>query len=136
MKPGIAYRVRPGAYAILPRGGSVLLTHQAKPQSELQLPGGGIDPYESPIEALHREVFEETGWRISGPRKLGLYRRFTWMPEYEIWAEKVCHIFLARPVIKISLPTEEGHEAIWASPEVAREFLASEGDREFLAKVI
>ena len=72
----VKYKLRPGAYAILPLGGRLLLTHQAEPEDEYQLPGGGIDAGESPIAALHREVFEETGWHIATPRKIGFYRRF------------------------------------------------------------
>ena len=68
------YLPRPGVYAILPREGCVLVTEQADPGPELQLPGGGIDPGESPHAALHREVYEETGWRIAAPRRLGAYR--------------------------------------------------------------
>ena len=46
------YRLRPGAYVILRRGDLILLTHQAAPVPELQLPGGGIDPGEQPVAAL------------------------------------------------------------------------------------
>ena len=63
---GRRYTLRRGAYAILWRDGRVLLTHQDEPWPEFQLPGGGIDPGESPLRALHREVFEETGIRIGG----------------------------------------------------------------------
>ena len=58
---GQIYRRRPGVYAILLRGDDILLTHQAEPDNEFQLPGGGIDPGEHPLPALHREVMEETG---------------------------------------------------------------------------
>ena len=37
------YITRPGAYAVLFRKGQVLLTHQAEPEPEFQLPGGGIE---------------------------------------------------------------------------------------------
>ncbi len=59
--PGRKYTIRPSAYAILPRGASLLLTLQNAPAREFQLPGGGIDPGESAVQALHREVYEETG---------------------------------------------------------------------------
>ena len=97
-KSGQQYKHRAGVYAILPRDGKLLLTYQGDPHFEIQLPGGGIDPGEHPLTALHREVFEETGWRIGSPRKLGAFRRFVFMPEYDMWAEKVCHIYLARPI--------------------------------------
>lgn len=126
------YRLRPGAYAILLRDARLLLTHQSEPTSEFQLPGGGIDPGESPVAALHREVFEETGWRIGAPRRLGAFRRFTYMPEYDLWAEKLCHIYLARPVLALSRPTEPDHEPVWMDPSVAANALGNPGDRAFV----
>ena len=128
----IRYRIRPGVYAILERRGSVLLTHQAEPSPEFQLPGGGIDPGEFPIRALHREVKEETGWQIARPRRLGAFRRFTYMPEYDLWAEKICHVFLARPSQRLGGPTETGHTAFWMSPAIAADLVENDGDRMFL----
>ncbi|MFW8593846.1 NUDIX hydrolase [Cribrihabitans neustonicus] len=129
------YRMRPGAYALLPRGGCLLVTRQADPGPELQLPGGGIDPGESPLPALHREVYEETGWRISAPRRLGAFRRYTYMPEYDLWAEKLCHIYVARPLRRIGPPLEDGHEAIWLPAEDAAAQLGNAGDRHFAAQL-
>ena len=76
----------------------MLLTYQDGPVPEFQLPGGGIDPGESPVRALHREVMEETGWTIFAPRRIGVYRRFCYMPEYGSHAEKLCSVWIARPV--------------------------------------
>ena len=120
---GQKHTLRPGAYAILPRNGQLLLTCQTCPVPEIQLPGGGIDPGESPLHALHREVYEETGWHIARPRKLGAFRRFTFMPEYELWAEKLCHVFVAWPAMRISHPTEPDHEAVWLAPGDAASIL-------------
>lgn len=133
---GQAYRPRPGAYAVLMRAGRVLITHQSEPRPEFQLPGGGIDPGEGALQALHREVFEETGWSIGAARRLGAYRRFTYMPEYDRWAEKICTVFLARPVLRRGPPSEPGHSAVWMAPEAALDRLATEGDRHFLAQVL
>ena len=98
-QPGRAYPDRPGAYAVIRDGGDVLVTEQAEPVREFQLPGGGIDPGEGALRALHRECLEETGWRIRVLRRLGAFQRFAYLPEYGIWARKVCHIYLARPVL-------------------------------------
>ena len=132
---GQGYRRRPGAYAILWREGELLLTFQAEPEPEVQLPGGGIDPGESALRALHREVREETGWTIAGARRLGAYRRFAYMPEYDLWAEKVCQVWTARPVRRIGPPSEAGHAALWASPGVALGLIENEGERDFLRRV-
>lgn len=130
--PGQRYGVRPGVYAVLRRGSDVLVTHQDDPTPEFQLPGGGIDPGESPIPALHREVFEETGWSIAGLRRLGVFRRFTFMPEYDRWAEKVCTVYIARPVRRIGPPSESGHSAVWMDAPSAARLLGNAGDRHFL----
>lgn len=79
-------------------------------------------------------MLEETGWRIRLQRRLGAYRRFTYMPEYDLWAEKLCHVYLARPVLRVSPPTEAGHTALWIPMETAAEILASEGDRAFVSR--
>jgi 8-oxo-dGTP diphosphatase len=133
--PGKTYRLRPGAYAILLRAGRVLLTHQAEPLPEFQLPGGGVDAGESPLRALHREVFEETGWIIAQPLRLGAFRRFAYMPEYDRWAEKLCTIYLARPVRRLSPPSEPGHTAVWMRAGQAAGALGNPGDRFFMASM-
>ena len=132
VKPAIHYRARPGVYAILLRGNDLLLTHQDAPTPEFQLPGGGIDRGEHPVAALHREVFEETGWKIAPIRRLGAYRRFVYMPEYDLWAEKICVIYLAFPVRRLGPPHEKGHQAIWTTAQEGLELLANVGDRAFL----
>jgi 8-oxo-dGTP diphosphatase len=133
---GQSYRRRPGVYAVLLDGDGLLLTHQAEPLPEYQLPGGGIDKGEHPIAALHREVMEETGWHISTPRRIGVYRRFVYMPDYDLWAEKLCTIYLARPVMRMGLPTEPGHSAIWVSAREGLALLDNVGDRAMLAGLL
>ena len=135
VRPDITYTLRHGVYAILPRDGSLLLTHQAEPEPEFQLPGGGIDPGESPLRALHREVYEETGWHIAAPRRAGAFRRFVYMPEYDLWAEKLCTIYVARPVRPWGPPTEPGHMAVWMPAETAMTMLANTGEKAILSRV-
>ncbi len=128
---GRTYSLRRGVYALLPRGRNLLLTVQEDPHPDLQLPGGGIDPGESPLAALHREVREETGWRIARPRLVGAFRRFAYMPEYDQWAEKVCLIYLARPVRRLGPPTESFHRPVWMQADHAAHALGNAGDRYF-----
>ena len=61
---------------------AVVVTHQQKvlfgkrksksTKFEWQLPGGWIEPGESPEQAARREVLEETGLRLLGPRFVAL----------------------------------------------------------------
>lgn len=131
--PARRYRLRHGAYAVIRDGDALLLTHQDAPVPEFQLPGGGIDPGESPLPALYREAFEETGWKIAIERRLGAFRRFTYMPEYDLWAEKLCTVYLARPVLRLGPPAEAGHQAVWMTLDAAARELGNAGDRHFVA---
>ena len=133
-KPGIQYHRRLGVYALLPRDGNLLVTHQASDDEPLQLPGGGVDPGEQPLRALYREVLEETGWTISAPRRLGAFKRFVYMPEYDLWAEKICLVYAALPVRRLGPPRELGHTDLWISRGVAVEVLGNPGDRYFVSQ--
>ncbi|WP_370399623.1 NUDIX domain-containing protein [Sulfitobacter sp. JB4-11] len=133
---GRKYILRPGAYAILPLQGRFLMTAEMQPMPDVQLPGGGIDPGESPLQALHREVLEEIGWRITAPRRLGAFRRFTFMPEYDLWAEKLCHVFVARPTHQIALPTEPNHRTLVLTADEAIAVLGNDGDRTLLQRYL
>lgn len=55
-RPGGEYRPRPSAYAVVIDQGRVALVRE---DSGWYLPGGGIEPGETPSEALVREIREE-----------------------------------------------------------------------------
>ncbi|ARO15676.1 8-oxo-dGTP diphosphatase [Ketogulonicigenium robustum] len=135
-RPDIRYRLRPGAYAVILQGDSILTTFQADPEPEFQLPGGGIEAGESPTQGLLREVREETGWLVTGARRLGAYRRFCYMPEYDLWAEKLCTLYLARPVRQVAPPSEPGHSAVWMHLSNAVEMLDNSGERALLRRLL
>jgi len=126
------YILRAGAYAILPLQKRLLLTTQVSDLVDIQLPGGGIDLGESPIQALHREVMEETGWRIAAPKRLGAFRRFIFMPDHHQWAEKICHIYVARPTRQICEPLESSHFTTVMDSTEAAIALGNDGDRMFV----
>jgi len=135
-KSGVHYTPRPGIYAIITRGSQILLTEQAEPEPEVQLPGGGIDPGEHPLPALHREAYEETGWKIAPLRHFVSYKRYTYMPEYDLYAMKIAHIFLCHAVRRIGPPTEPLHRAFWADISNAPAMLGPVGDAHYLRRFI
>ena len=130
------YVTRHGVYAIIIKSRKLLITFQASPHNEYQLPGGGVDLGESYLRALHREALEETGWTISPRLKLGIFQRYVFMPEYNLWARKVCHIYLCHAVLKKSKPLHDDHSPIWKNPAQALEILHNSGDKYFLKLAI
>lgn len=58
---------RTGAYALAVQDGRVLLSRYVR-DGRWSLPGGGIHHGEQPVEALCREVHEETGLTLEDPR--------------------------------------------------------------------
>jgi 8-oxo-dGTP pyrophosphatase MutT (NUDIX family) len=67
---------RAAAYGLVTSSRGVLLTQLSESTNAAgrwTLPGGGIDPGESPLEALHREVWEESGQLVEGPRVLDIH---------------------------------------------------------------
>lgn len=71
--PHVTQRV--ASYALVTSARGVLLTaysDRTNAAGTWGFPGGGIDPGESPEEAVHREVWEETGQHITVTGLLGL----------------------------------------------------------------
>ena len=67
--PGPVKVQRAGAYAVLAHDGRILLTRLSSTKV-WTLPGGGIDHGEDPVDAVRREVHEETGLPLTGARLL------------------------------------------------------------------
>lgn len=126
---GQKYVRRPSVYAILPIRHGILATYQGGIHNEFQLPGGGVEKSETLLQAVHREIMEETGWRIHRPVPYFRFRRHTFMPEYEMWAEKLCTVFVAKPVLCLGNPLEQDHSAQFLDASTASKCLAVDGDR-------
>jgi len=57
------------------RDGRVLLVrHRYGDRDAWMLPGGGVRPWERPIAAAQRELWEETGCRLDDPRLVASFR--------------------------------------------------------------
>lgn len=63
------YRDRPGVYGVITNNQSQILVVEVR--GKLHLPGGGIEADEDPIEALKREISEETGYRAKDFKYIG-----------------------------------------------------------------
>lgn len=87
----------PGAVAILAldKTGKVLLVRQYRTALErivVEVPAGKIDPGETPEEAVHRELSEETGYQC------GEIRRLCSIAVAVGYSDEIIHIFMATDV--------------------------------------
>ena len=74
--------LRVGACAVIwDDRGRVLLTRRAD-NGLWCLPGGGLDPGETPAEAVVREVWEETCLEVEATRLIGVYCNPNWISKY------------------------------------------------------
>lgn len=75
-----------------------------------ELPGGNLHPGEAELEALAREVEEETGVRIEVERRVGDYVRSGFLPHR-------ARVFAARPVGGAPRPSSETPRVRWFPPD-------------------
>ncbi|MFF1571718.1 NUDIX hydrolase [Leifsonia sp. NPDC058292] len=65
--------IRVAAYGVIVDGNRILLAHwRENGRSGWTLPGGGIDPGEDPVDAVVREIAEETGYVAEAGELLGI----------------------------------------------------------------
>ena len=99
----------PGAQAVLERDGRVLLGRRGREPARglWDLPGGFVDEYEHPLDALHRELREETGLEVEPVEFLGI-----WMQPYD-GRNVLCLTWLARPTGGVERAGDDLVELRW-----------------------
>lgn len=122
---------RPGAYAVIVDAQWRVAVVQLP--DGVYLPGGGIEPEESPHEALRREVLEETGLQVEIVSSMGIARQFVrWRgTNYN----KIGQYFVCRPVSQ-GTPTESDHTLCWWPSNKVLRSLTHESQRWMVRRAL
>lgn len=120
---GMAYRCRPGAYALIFNTDGLVAVIRT-PRGYF-LPGGGIEPGETPEEALARELCEETGFGVIIEKQLaeGVNYVITLRTHEPVMIHG--RFFLAQIGPGCGGPVEADHELAWVPPAEAEKMLLS-----------
>jgi 8-oxo-dGTP diphosphatase len=117
-EPGHAYPDRPAAFGILVRGEEIALVEVTTPGKPLwrDLPGGGIDPGESPEEAVVREFGEETGLKVAPGETFLRADQFFINGDGDRF--NVRGVFMTATLLGEDehLKVEDDHQLIWRTP--------------------
>jgi 8-oxo-dGTP pyrophosphatase MutT (NUDIX family) len=90
---------RPSAYAFLVNDGKILCVKSAL-HDYWELPGGGVELGETPVQALHREVVEETGYQVEALDETPILMKndFFYAPDLDEYFQSLLMVFRARLV--------------------------------------
>ena len=105
-------KTRPCAYAVITNAQG-LVAGVRESSGRLFLPGGGIEPPETPVEAVHRELREELGCRVHLAERIGQALQYFADDGY---CQALYATFYAGDLGEVITATHE-HELEWASAE-------------------
>ena len=111
---GIDYKVRAGAYAIIKREEDNKIGIVTDGKGIFFL-GGGIEKGEDRLNALKRELIEESGYSLKNIQLFNEISSYLYS-ESRGYLEVQASIYLAEFDEKVADPIEKDHEILWVDP--------------------
>lgn len=120
-EPGRSYRDRPAAFGIVEREGRIAVVRVAKPghPAWIDLPGGALDPGESPEQAVVREYGEETGLKVAAGEAYARADQFFVNTDGEAFNNRATFFLLSLQGEDPALKIEDDHALAWLDPQEA-----------------
>lgn len=133
--PKLTYKTRIGAYVVVPDAAQKQILVVEPPNHSYLLPGGGIEPGESDVETIARELIEEVGGTMQITDYLGRASEYF----YSTWRKQAyyhpAHFYAGTSLIKTQAPLEGDFNQIkWMPLEEAGAALKRPTHRWALAK--
>lgn len=130
-EPGRYYHDRVGAYLIAMRAGAIALIQTPRGYF---LPGGGMEPGESPEACIRRELLEETGYDVKLTRPAGAADSYEQHPVLG-WFHPIQYYYLGELTRQVGVPVEADHELVWIPVQEAEGTLVPQCQRWAVSRV-
>lgn len=125
---------RPGAYAIIinKEDDKIGIVSDGKAYFYL---GGGIEEGETKLEALKRELIEESGYSIKNVKELDEVGSYVFVAD-KGYFEVIASVYVAELDEKIAEPIEKDHTILWVKPEEYVDKMFREWQRYIMQRFI
>ena len=112
------YEFRENAFGIVDlNNGQMMLVYTEKDRNH-SLPGGGVEPGESPLEAIKREFVEEAGYKVKNAEEIvQAHCYWNWRNNLK-FLERFTHIFVVElDETSKTVPLEDWHTRVFVDYE-------------------
>jgi 8-oxo-dGTP diphosphatase len=122
---GIDYINRPGAYAVIENDEKEIAVIETS--NGYFLPGGGIDPGESYVDAVKREIMEEIGYQSTVLAEIGEAVEYIKAHNNEKHYQIQSKFYKVQLGSKVRERAEKDHRLVWLPQEDAIKLLKRQG---------
>jgi ADP-ribose pyrophosphatase YjhB (NUDIX family) len=126
----------PGVGALIIDNGRILLVERGKDplKGYWSLPGGAVETGELLVDALRREVREETGLEVEVLHLLEIFERITKSDDGRTQYHFILIDYICRPIGGALEASDDASRAEWFRPEEIAGLKITKGTPEFIAK--
>jgi ADP-ribose pyrophosphatase YjhB (NUDIX family) len=126
----------PGVGAIIIENGRVLLVERGREpfKGYWSLPGGAVETGERLVDALRREVREETGLEIEILHLLEIFERITKAGDGRTEYHFILMDYICRPIGGTLQASDDANRAEWFAEDEIAGLKITEGTPEFIAR--
>ena len=119
-------KIRYASRGIVIKDDKIAILNKAN-KNEYKLPGGGIEEKETPEDAFHREVFEETGCEVEITNCLGIIEEHKTLANFK----HISYVFIGKVTKDTNechfteKESDEGANILWTTPDEGLKLITS-----------